>query len=101
MMEGSSRGGDTREQKLLLGDVRHQHRVVAIDDLTSRCRHLDHTDLVAGHRRGVGLAVDDLQRPQAESEDEEEDEEEDPHDPQTEIRARRFVFGRPDEGRRH
>ena len=97
MIEGSS-VAVTRESRISCsGTLVTRRRVVAIDDLPTRRRHLDHADLVAGHGRGVGLAVDDLQRPQAEPEDEEEDEEEDADDAQAEVGARRFVLGRADE----
>ena len=58
----------------------------------------DHPHLVPGHGGGVGLAVDDLERPQPQDQHAEEDEHDEAHDAQPQARARLLLLGRADDG---
>ena len=75
------------------GVFEHQHRAVAVDDLAPRGGDADHTHLVAGHGGGVGLAVDDLERPQPQDEDAEEEQHDDADDAQAQVGTSLLLLG--------
>ena len=94
-MEGSDVRGRPRQEDLLLRHVTGQDRAVAIHDLTAWGRHADDPDLIAGDRRRIGLAVDDLQRPEPQDEDEEERDDDAADHPESDVGPGGLVLRRP------
>ena len=92
---GICQHGGSGEDDLLLGHIAGQDRAVPVDDLPAWSGHAHDPDLIAGHRGRIGLAVDDLQGPQAQHEDEEESDHDASDHPQANVGTGRFVLGRP------